>query len=41
LLSRTARLLFWISVKELFVERADLHFGESRAETGWPVPNPI
>jgi hypothetical protein len=31
-LHRTARLRLGISAKELFIERADLHFGESRSE---------
>src|SRR5579864_7744375 len=32
-LHRTARSRFGISAEELFIERADLHFGESRSET--------
>ena len=32
-LNRTARLCLGISAKELFIERADLHFGESRPKT--------
>ena len=32
-LHRTARLRLGISAKELFIERADLHFGESRPQT--------
>ena len=33
-LHRTARLRLGISAKELFIERADLHFGESRPGFG-------